>query len=114
MTQSTSKLLWDLNLFYEDLGPDENGVNQWDDVITISPSIYEIGEHGDTMHHFTDMAFKTTFAEARYISTVRPMDQYGEDWFEFMDEFLQVAPPRIASLLKALPDVNEYYLSLAS
>jgi hypothetical protein len=42
------------------------------------------------------------------------MDQYGEDWFEFMDEFLQVAPPRIASLLKALPDVNEYYLGLAS
>ena len=107
----TTKLWWDLNLFYEDLGTDENGDNQWDDVITISPSVYD---DDGPMHHYTDIVFKTTFAEARYISSVRPIEQYGDDWFEDLESFLEVAPPRIASLLKALPDVNEYYESLAS
>ena len=106
----TSKIWWDLNLFYEDLGHDENGENQWDDVITISPSVYD--DEGP-MHHYTDIVFKTTFAEARYISSVRPIEQYGDDWFEDLESFLEVAPPRIASLLKALPDVHEYYESLA-
>ena len=107
----TSKLWWDLNLFYADLGTGEDGENHWDDVITISPSVYD--EDGP-MHHYTDIVFKTTFAEARYISSVRPIEQWGDDWFEDLDNFLEVAPPRIASLLKALPDVNEYYESLAS
>ena len=107
----TTKLWWDLNLFYADLGTDENGDNQWDDVITISPSVYD---DDGPMHHYTDIVFKTTFAEARYISSVRPIEQYGDDWFEDLESFLEVAPPRIASLLKALPDVNEYYESLAS
>lgn len=108
------EVLWDLNLFYEDLGPDEDGVNQWADVITINPSVYEINEYGETMHHYTDIIFKTTFAEARYISSVRPIHQYGEDWFEFCDEFMEVAPPRIKSLLGTLPDVKQYFLELAS
>jgi hypothetical protein len=111
---TTSKICWDLNLFYADLGTGEDGENHWDDVITINPSVYEIDEHGGTMHHFTDIIIKTTFAEARYISSVRPIEQYGDDWFEFCDEFMEVAPPRIASLLKALPDANEYYENLAS
>lgn len=113
MMKTKEQVLWDLNLFYEDLGPDENGINQWDDVITINPSVYEINEHGETMHHYTDIIFKTTFAEARYISSVRPIEQYGEDWFEFCDEFMEVAPPRIKSLLGTLPDVNQYFLELA-
>jgi hypothetical protein len=111
MTQSTSKLWWDLNIWFKDLGRDEDGTNQWEDVLSISPSVYD---DDGPMHHYTDIVFKTTFAETRYIMSVRPIEQYGDDWFEDMDSFLEVAPPRIASLLKALPDVNEYYLSLAS
>ena len=107
----TSKLWWDLNIWFKDLGHDENGINQWEDVLSISPSVYD--DEGP-MHHYTDIVFKTTFAETRYIMSVRPIEQYGDDWFEDMESFLQVAPPRVASLLKALPDVNEYYESLAS
>lgn len=110
MTQTTSKLWWDLNIWFVDLGHDENGENQWEDVLSISPSVYD--DEGP-MHHYTDIVFKTTFAETRYIMSVRPIDKYGDDWWEDMDSFLDVAPPRIASLLKALPDVNEYYESLA-
>ena len=111
MTQTTSKLWWDLNIWFKDLGHDEHGENQWEDVLSISPSVYD--DEGP-MHHYTDIVFKTTFAETRYIMSVRPIEQYGDDWFEDMESFLQVAPPRVASLLKALPDVNEYYQSLAS
>ena len=107
----TSKLWWDLNIWFKDLGHDENGINQWEDVLSISPSVYD--DEGP-MHHYTDIVFKTTFAETRYIMSVRPIEQYGDDWFEDMESFLQVAPPRVASLLKALPDVNEYYERLAS
>ena len=105
----TSKLWWDLNIWFKDLGHDENGMNQWEDVLSISPSVYD--DEGP-MHHYTDIVFKTTFAETRYIMSVRPIEQYGDDWFEDMESFLQVAPPRVASLLKALPDVNEYYQGL--
>ena len=106
-----TNLWWDLNIWFKDLGHDADGINQWEDVLTISPSVYD--EDGP-MHHYTDILIKTTFAEARYIQSVRPIDQYGDDWWEDLESFLEVAPPRIASLLKALPDVNEYYQSLAS
>ena len=106
-----TNLWWDLNIWFKDLGRNEDGINQWEDVLSISPSVYD---DDGPMHHYTDIVFKTTFAETRYIMSVRPIEQYGDDWFEDMDSFLEVAPPRIASLLKALPDVNEYYLGLAS
>ena len=107
----TTKLWWDLNLFYKEDYSLETDETTWENVITISPSVYD---DDGPMHHYTDIVFKTTFAEARYISSVRPIEQWGDDWFEDLESFLEVAPPRIASLLKALPDVNEYYQSLAS
>lgn len=114
MMKTKEQVLWDLNLFYKEDYNVETDETTWEDVITINPSIYEIDEYGGTMHHFTDIIIKTTFAEARYISTVRPAVQYGSDWFEFCDEFMEVAPPRIKSLLQALPDANEYFEGLAS
>ena len=113
MMKTKEQVLWDLNLFYKEDYNVETDETTWEDVITINPSIYEIDEHGGTMHHFTDIIIKTTFAEARYISSVRPIEQYGEDWFEFCDEFMEVAPPRIKSLLGTLPDVKQYFLELA-
>jgi hypothetical protein len=112
--KTKEQVLWDLNLFYKEDYNVETDETTWEDVITINPSIYEIDEHGGTMHHFTDIIIKTTFAEARYISSVRPIEKYGSDWFEFCDEFMEVAPPRIKSLLQALPDANEYFEGLAS
>lgn len=101
-----TNVVWDLNIFYQDLGHDENGENHWDDVLTISPSIYE---HEYPMHHYTDLIFKTTFAEARYISSVRPIEQWGDDWFEDLDSFLEVAPPRVAEWLRSLGDPEDYF-----
>jgi hypothetical protein len=96
---------WDLNIWFKDLGQDEDGINQWEDVLSISPSIYE----DYPMHHYTDIVFKTTFAETRYIQSVRPIEQYGDDWFEDLDSFLEVAPPRVAEWLRSLGSAEEYF-----
>jgi len=98
---------WDLNIFFEDLGHDENGENQWADVITINPVIYYVDHDTNrTWNDWTDIIHKTTFAEARYLSSVRPEDEWGSDWTESLESFLEIAPPRIARLLEDLPKLT--------
>lgn len=100
---------WDLNIFFEDLGHDENGINQWSDVITINPVIYTArNEYGGSENLYTNIIWKTTFAEARWIRSQRPSNEYGDDWSETLEQFLEIAPPRIKSLLGTLPHVDEY------
>jgi hypothetical protein len=100
---------WEVNIFFKDLGSDEYNNNHWEDTLTISPSVYvSYDDHGE--HIYTNRSIACTFAETRYIISQRPSDEYGDDWFETLSDFLDVAPPRIAALLKALPeaiDVNE-------
>lgn len=105
MTKDTDNVWWDLNIWFVDLGHDDNGENQWEDVLTIAPSIYE----DFPMHHYTDIVFKTTFAETRYIQSVRPIEQYGDDWWEDRESFLEVAPPRVAEWLRSLGDPQSYF-----
>jgi hypothetical protein len=94
--------VWDLNIFFRDLGHDENGDNQWDDVLTIAPTIYEVID-GVSNYIDTDLTITCTFSETRWIVSQRK--DYGDDWFESLDHFLMIAPPRLSALLKALPDL---------
>lgn len=97
---------WDLNIFFEDLGHDENGENQWADIITINPVVYhQDHDNNSSWNHYTDKVYKSTFAEARYIRSVRPIEEYGDDWTESLEMFLEDGPPRLVALLKDLPDV---------
>ena len=102
---------WDLNIFFKedyDVYTDES---TWDDVLTINPVVYSWDdERSDVL--YTDIIFKTTFAEARYIRSQYPEDDYGSDWTDSLENFLLVAPPRIKSLLGTLPDPYEYKLEL--
>ena len=99
---------WDLNIFFEDLGEDEHGVNQWANIITINPVVYVVdGDRRD--HIYTDTIIKATFAESRYIRSLRTVAEYGDDWFESLELFLALpAPPRIKQLLTELPDPNTF------
>mgnify|MGYP006274604079 CR=1 FL=1 len=100
---------WDLNIFFEDLGLDEDGENQWDNVITINPAIWTKYDDGRTDTHWTDIIWKTTFAEARYLRSEYPESEYGDDWTDTLDNFLKIAPPRLQALARTLPsphDVN--------
>lgn len=94
---------WDLNLFFrEDYNVDTDETT-WDDVITINPVLYMWdAERSD--NHYTSMLFTTTFAEARYLRSQYPENEYGMDWTDSLRGFLEVAPPRLQALLSTLPD----------
>lgn len=98
---------WDLNIFFEDLGMDENGEYKIADVITINPVVWT-SDNGMTSNDYTDMIIKTTFAEARYLRSEYPESEYGDDWTDTLDNFLKIAPPRLKTLLSTLPDAKDY------
>jgi hypothetical protein len=106
-TMTNVERFWDLNIFLEDLGHDENGVNQWADVLTINPVIYNVDyDTNRSWNDWTDTVHKATFAETRYILAQRPDAEWGSDWTESLENFLEIAPPRIAKLLEELPKLN--------
>ena len=98
---------WDLNIFFEEVWDDniEEYVN--DSVITINPVIWMQGE-GRTDNEYTDIIWKTTFAEARYLRSQYPEHDYGYDWTDTLEHFLEIAPPRLKSLALTLPSAYEY------
>jgi hypothetical protein len=98
---------WDLNIFFEDLGYDEDRDEEISaDVISINPVLWMKREDGTTDVDYTDIVYKTTFAEARYIRSEYPEDEYGYDWTDSLENFLKIAPPRLRTLLSTLPDAG--------
>jgi hypothetical protein len=97
---------WDLNIFFKEVW-DEN-VEEYvlDDVITINPVVYSWdAERSDTW--YTDMLYTTTFAEARYLRSQYPENEYGTDWTDSLTNFLEIAPPRLKALLGTLPNAYD-------
>jgi hypothetical protein len=93
---------WDLNLFFrEDYNVDTEETT-WDNVITINPVVYT-SDNGMSDTWYTDILYTTTFAEARYLQSQYPEDEYGVDWTDSLEHFLEIAPPRLKSLLGTLP-----------
>lgn len=98
---------WDLNIFFEEIW-DEN-VEEYvlDSVLTINPVVWSIsGEVSDNT--YSDIIWKTTFAEARWIRSQFPEHDYGYDWTDTLEHFLEIAPPRLKSLALALPSAYDY------
>jgi hypothetical protein len=91
---------WDLNIFFEDLGRDDNGENQWAEVLSINPVLWTQYQDGSTDNDYKEIVWKTTFAEARYIRSQYPEEDYGDDWTTTMESFIQIAPPRIKATLE--------------
>jgi hypothetical protein len=102
---------WDLNIFFrEDYNVDADETT-WDDVITINPVLY-MYDHERSDNHYTDILWTTTFAEARYLRSVYPENEYGMDWTDSISNFLEIAPPRLKALAMTLPNAYEYKPSL--
>jgi hypothetical protein len=96
---------WDLNIFFREEWDEENGTT-WDNVITINPIVYTWdGERSDNW--YTDILYTTTFAEARYLRSQYPENEYGMDWTDSLQGFLEIAPPRLKTLLGTLPGADE-------
>lgn len=92
---------WDLNIYFLEVEPDE-----WLETLKINPCIYISGPEG-TDHIYTETVWDLTFAETRYIVSQRPADEWGSDWWEFADNFAEIAPPRIKKLIDLLPDLED-------
>lgn len=104
---------YDLNIFYEDLGHDEDGVNQWADVYTIQPSIYINDVYNRSSRIYLD-AFKLTLEETRALEPDFPEDEWGSDFFIAMEAFYELAkvvPTRVHELLSNLPDLEKARLN---
>jgi hypothetical protein len=98
---------WDLNIFFEEVWDENVEEYKSDDVITINPVIWS-NEDGKTDNTYSDIIWKTTFAEARYLRSQYAVEEYGYDWTDTLDNFLEIAPPRLKSLALTLPSAYEY------
>ena len=99
---------WDLNIFFrEDYNADTEETTM-DDVLTINPVVWTM-EDGVTQTWYTDIIYTTTFAEARYLRSQYAEKEYGYDWTDSLENFLEIAPPRLASLLKTLPEPGKFF-----
>jgi hypothetical protein len=98
---------WDLNIFFREDYDVETEETTWEDVLTINPVVWSSWESGSN-NDYTDIVWKTTFAEARYLRSQYPEDEYGSDWTDTLDHFLEIAPPRLKALALTLPSAYEY------
>jgi hypothetical protein len=97
---------WDLNIFFKEDWNEDDGTT-WDNILTINPVLYMWDEHG-SYTDYTDILYKTTFAEARYLRSQYPENEYGMDWTDTLEHFLEIAPTRLKALLMTLPNAYEY------
>ena len=85
----SKEIIWDLNVWFIDLGHDEHGVNQWEDTITINPAIYIAdgeGIYAEVRKVYTGILYKCDAKETAKIRALRTEHEYGYDWFDFADE----------------------------
>jgi hypothetical protein len=99
-------ILWDLNVWFEDLGQDDNGNNQWSEIISINPAIYH--RDNDTIYSpirkvHTGIIYKCSPNETTKIRAFRRESEYGTDWWDFADEF---------SELEISKSINDFIASL--
>lgn len=105
---------YDLNVFYEDLGLDEDGYeNLYADVYTIQPSVYELDDQNHSTRVYLE-SFKLSLAETRAIAPDFSDEEYGSDFFITLDAFLeecQALPGRVKQILDTLPPADEVRIS---
>lgn len=101
-------LEYDLNVFYEDLGLDEDGINQWADVYTIQPSAYRDVD-GRSERQYME-SFKLTLEETRSIAPDFPESYWGNDFFISLNTFYDMCktlPKSVKLVLDSLPPIEK-------
>ena len=90
----------DLNIFYRENWTEEEGTT-WSDTLTIDPYVYEDDNYG-TRKYETSLLIECTPSETAEIAKHYPEKEYGSDFWDFAENFLEFAPARIASLIKTI------------
>ncbi len=99
---------WDLNIFFEEVYNEETDEYDLAKVLSINPVVWTQEDDGCTNNDYSDVIIKTTFAEARYLRSQYPENEYGYDWTDTLENFMALAPVRLKSLLETLPPAHEY------
>ncbi len=103
--------LYDLNIFYREVLNEETEEYDLEDHLTIDVYIREEDEYG-VRNYETPILISATPEESVALDKAYPGNEYGTDWWAFADEFITVAPDRLASLIKALPPLDADYLDI--
>jgi hypothetical protein len=90
----------DLNIFYREDWDPENGTT-WSDTLTIDPYIYETDEYG-TRKYETSLLIECTPEETAVIAKHYPENEYGSDWWDFLDNFENIGPASLVELIKTI------------
>lgn len=99
---------YDLNIFWEEFY--DQYLGSWlDDKLTIDVYIYECVEEWSDRQN-VGLTFKCTREESLQIAEHFPEEEYGSDWFMFLDDAMDKFPERVKNILNenlpALPPVE--------
>jgi hypothetical protein len=94
---STMSKEWDLNIYFI-----EEDDNVYSETLRINPVLWT-SEDGMSNTTHTNWFIQTTFAETRYLRSQYPENEYGMDWTDTLEGFLEKAPPRLKQVLLSLP-----------
>ena len=101
---------WDINVWFRDLGRDEDGLDQYSDTITLNPAIYvlesDTGSAYDAVYKaYTGILYECNAEETAKIREYRSEMEYGTDWWDFRDELYALEISKdINDWLNDLPD----------
>ena len=101
---------WDINVWFRDLGRDEDGLDQFSDTITLNPAIYvlesDTGSAYDAVYKvYTGILYECNADETAMIREHRSEMEYGTDWWDFRDELYALEISKgINDFLNDLPD----------
>ena len=98
---------WDLNIFFEEVLDEETDEYVSAPIITINPVVW-MSDGEVSTNTYTDIIWTATFAESRYLRSQYPENEYGMDWTDTLEHFMEIAPPRLKSLVGTLPNAHEY------
>lgn len=89
----------DLNIFYREDWSEETGTT-WSDNLFIEPYIY-VHDSWGTYKYDTGVLIECDEFETQVIAEQFPEDEYGSDWFIFVDE-VQIPTRRIKKILDSV------------
>jgi hypothetical protein len=96
---------YDLNIFWEEFYDKYLGT-WWDDKLTIDVYEYEAGKDWSDRKN-VGLTFKCTREESLAIVEHFKEEEYGHDWFVFIEEALPYFSDRIKKILAALPEIEQ-------
>jgi hypothetical protein len=97
---------WDLNIYFLEDYDVETEETTLSKTLRINPVLWT-SQDGASNVTYSNWYIDTTFAETRYLRSQYPEDEYGYDWTDSLQGFLELAPTRLKSILLTLPPADE-------